>query len=139
MTDTRDHTQVQGTLRLSLDAIQRILFIEATGPFESDFGEKYHAQILPLRDALKPISWGSLALLKGGESLLNDSIRSFLIASIKDARQLGLKVTALVLEPGSSDEVVQWWHSVYQETGLRYQIFEDRQQALSFLTLNIQP
>lgn len=133
----QDDTTMQGELRLSLDASQRILFIEAQGPFGSDFGQRYHAQILPLRDALKPLAWGSLAILKGGESLMTESIRAFLIASIKDARQLGLRVTALVLEPDSGDEIVQWWHGVYRDTGVSYQIFEDRYKALSYLTLSL--
>lgn len=138
MSGSGNKTSPQGKLQLSLDAGLRILTIDATGPFDLDFREQYHAQILPLRNALKPIAWGSLAILHGGESLKDEKVRTFLIGSIKDARQLGLRVTALVLEPGSNDKLIAWWHDLYQQTGLRYGIFTDKHQAMSFLTINLQ-
>lgn len=138
MTEDRERPLPQGKLQLSLDAGLRILTIDATGPFGIDFSEQYHAQILPLRNALKPIAWGSLAILRGGESLMDEKIRTFLVGSIKDARHLGLKVTALVLEPDASDRLIAWWDALYKETGLRFGVFTDKHEAMSFLTINLQ-
>lgn len=123
-----------GKLELSLDASLRILFINATGPFGDDFAERYHVQIAPLRTALQPIAWGSLATVVAGESLASDGVRDFLISSIRDAKSLGLKVTALVLEKDAPPTYVQWWESLYQQTGLRFRLFTDRREAISFLT-----
>ena len=123
-----------GKLELSLDASLRILFINATGPFGYDFAERYHAQIGPLRSALQPIAWGSLATVVAGESLASDGVRDFLISSIREAKSMGLKVTALVLEKDAPPAYVQWWESLYQQTGLRSRLFTDRREAISFLT-----
>lgn len=128
----------QGQLLLSLDATDRVLFIEATGPFDEAFAQDYQKQILPFREALQPISWGSLATLKGGENLLTAETREFLVQSIKGARQLGLEVTALVLEKDTSKQEEQYWHELYQATGLKYGLFTDKHTALSFLTLSLQ-
>lgn len=133
MQDSTNSETPTGKLELSLDVSLRILFINATGPFGADFAERYHAQIAPLRSALQPIAWGSLATVVAGESLANDEVRNFLISSIKDAKSLGLKVTALVLEQDAPQGYVQWWDSVYQQTGLRYRLFYKRQEAISFL------
>lgn len=128
----------QGKLTLSLNATDRILFIDATGPFDREFTEEYARQITPFRQALQPIAWGSLATLKGGENLLTEESRSFLVDSIKGARLLGLKVTALVLEEMISEREHVYWQNLYEETGLEYAIFNDKPSAQSFLTLSLQ-
>lgn len=128
----------EGKVILSLNATDRILFIDATGPFDEVFAQEYVRQIMPFREALKPIAWGSLATLKGGENLLTPQTRDFLITSIKGARQLGLVVTSLVLEKDASEKEKAFWHKLYTETGLSYGLFEDKHLAMSFLTLELQ-
>lgn len=124
----------EGKVVLSLNATDRVLFIDATGPFDDAFAQEYQKQIVPFREALKPIAWGSLATLKGGENLLTSETREFLVQSIKGARQLGLVVTALVLESEASAQEEEYWHNLYQDTGLKYGLFRDKHSALSFLT-----
>ena len=127
-----------GKVVLSLNATDRVLFIDATGPFDEAFAQEYQKQIVPFREALQPIAWGSLVTLKGGENLLTVEAREFLVQSIKGARQLGLVVTALVLESETSGQEEQYWHELYQATGLKYGLFKDKHTALSFLTLSLQ-
>lgn len=78
--NTKDQS---GKVILSLNATDRILFIDATGPFDDAFAHDYIRQITPLREALQPIAWGSLVELKGGENLLTDDSRNFLMGSLR--------------------------------------------------------
>lgn len=131
-------TSQGGKVTLSLNATERVLFIDATGPFDEAFAQEYIRQITPFRQALQPIAWGSLATLKGGENLLTEQTREFLVSSIKGARQLGLVVTALVLEKDASEKEETYWHKLYAETGLSYGLFKDKHLAMSFLSLELQ-
>lgn len=127
----------KGKLTLSLNAAERILFIEASGPFNLDFAKDYEQQIMPLREALKPIAWTSLARIYGDESRLTPDSREMLVASIKTARQLGLRATALVLDRNVSEGYLAFWEDLYQESGLPFKVCHDKSDALTFLTLEI--
>ena len=127
------------TLKLSLNATQRILYIEATGPFDAEFGKEYERQIVPLRQALVPIGWASLAKIKAplGDLTISAESKSFLQNSIKQARLMGLKVTSIVLDKNVSDAEIASWRSLYEEVAIPFGIFSSESEAETFLTLTL--
>ncbi len=125
-----------GSLRLALSATERILVIEAHGPFDDWFAVEYEKQIMPFRVALESSPWASLAIIKGTEKVLDQKMRDYLVNSIAQARGLGLVVTALVID-AKTQKQLDYWHKLYRETGLRYQLFTNKDEAHAWLLLQL--
>ncbi|MBE1301745.1 MAG: hypothetical protein GJ680_17795 [Alteromonadaceae bacterium] len=130
-------SQTSGKLQLSLNVTERILVIEASSPFDSNFAEEYQRQLIPLRNALVDKAWASMAVISGDNVILAPEIRQFLVAAISQARNLGLCATCLILPENCSEEAKVFWHQLYEEAGVEYQLVSNRDDAFVWLTLRL--
>lgn len=130
-------SQTSGKLQLSLNVTERILVIEASSPFDSNFAEEYQRQLVPLRNALVDKAWASMAVITGEELILSTEVRQFLGAAISQARNLGLCATSLILPESCSNKDKAFWHELYRETGVEYKLLSSRDDAFVWLTLRM--
>lgn len=113
------------------------MVIEASCPLDSFFAKEYQRQLTPFRNALVGKAWASMAVISGDNVILAPEIRQFLVAATSQARNLGLSATCLVLPENCSEEAKLFWHQLYEETGVEYQLVSNRDDAFVWLTLRL--
>lgn len=129
---------MSGRVSVTLSDEHPILFLDGEGPFNEEFLLSYGQHIQQYREQIAKLGiWGSLASIQG-EALLSPVTRTLMIANIRAAVESGLVATALCLPKGCSGLSRQFWDEVYQESGILYHLFSDREEGLQWLLATLQ-
>ncbi|MDM7859598.1 hypothetical protein QTP81_03125 [Alteromonas sp. ASW11-36] len=113
------------------------LIIEGTGPANIEAVQIYQERAQRFRDMLKEAPWASLVLLRG-EPLLPPEAKRMLIEIIRYASTQNLVATGVVLQDLPHVKTIRhFWTSIYDETTLPYQFFDNEEQARAWLYAQI--
>lgn len=123
---------IHGDLHLSIEG--QLLVIEGEGPANLEMVLQYQRKVQAYRDSIMHKPWASLVLLSG-TPLVPPEAKVLLTEIIRQAQQMHLAATAVVLIDVEYALIVRkFWQSIYEETGVTYQFFEDERDARDWLS-----
>ncbi|GAA0858921.1 hypothetical protein GCM10009114_30360 [Aliiglaciecola litoralis] len=111
----------------------QVLVIEGEGPATLDLVMTYQKNVQSYREQILPSPWVSLVLLRGTPLVTSESI-DILTETIKQAKSMQLKATAVVLVDIQYAEIVQlFWQTIFDSAGIKYRFFESEKGAREWL------
>ncbi|WJG10338.1 hypothetical protein [Aliiglaciecola sp. LCG003] len=126
---------VHGNLKLSTQ--DQILVIEGHGPANLEMVLLYQKEVMAYRQKIMHSPWASIVLLSG-EPLVPPEAKLIFVETIKQAKIMGLKATAVVLiDVEYISTVKQFWSEIYTQSDISHGFFESEQEALSWLNTKL--
>ena len=117
----------------TIRTIDRVLFVDATGPFNEAVINRYQRELIASVEALSPEPWGMILTLHN-ESLFTPETEAELIKVIQWRMAFGMtKVGLLTTHIASSDEVKAQMTRMYVAAGVVHAFFDDSNDALDWL------
>lgn len=120
-----------GNLQLSVEG--PLLIIKGYGPANLEMVQEYQRQVIGFREQIMHAPWASLVLLSG-TPLMSPEAKSVLMQTIKQAKVMHLRATAIVLVDVEFAEIVEhFWQDIYQDLGVNYGFFATDAEARLWL------
>lgn len=117
-----------------LEQRNRILLIDAIGPFNEEIVEKFQKEVKSWEDALSQSPWGSLVIYRGN-SIFTPDAEELLINATKARMEKGMIANAsVILESTHADLQQMQLRRVYAACQLPFFVFSDINTAESWLT-----
>ena len=116
-----------------ISAEERILIVEATGPWNIEMMNLYFQQCEPLKKAFPSDGWGVLLIAKGEPFILEEAVPASIENIIND-KQAGRRATAIIIEPNYGYHLSKsLFTRMYERASESYRFFEHRGSALAWL------
>lgn len=123
--------------RISFSVEERILYIHGEGPVNNEFFEHYKSHVQPFREQLENKPWASVIRLSG-VPLFPPQGRQHILEIICTAKNQNLAATAVVIDSKEyRQSVKQFWHSIYTESVITHQFFDNTEDAVAWLKLQL--
>lgn len=123
--------------KLNLTVEKDLLIINGEGPGNLEVVLQYQRDVQQYRDQLNHAPWASLVRL-AGVPLLPPEAKGLLIDTIRYASTQNLVATAIVfVDVEYADVIKKFWTSIYQQTPLPYQFFDNSDDARLWLEARI--
>jgi hypothetical protein len=95
--------------------------------------KEYQRQVIGFRKQIMHAPWANLVLLSG-TLLMSPEAKLVLMQTIKQAKVMHLRATAIVLIDVEFAEMVEhFWKDIYQDLGVNYGFFATDAEALLWL------
>lgn len=128
--------EAHGEVTFSLNG--KIMELEGTGPWNLEQMQQSGDAAAPILKQLLDSPWAVLATFHG-EAFYTEDAAKQLVGWIKKEKQRGRVATALILTHASVPDIAKWHLSqIYLQAGESLQIFDNRSQALSWLSQQLQ-
>ncbi len=117
----------------SIELINRVLFVDATGPFNEDAVKNYSTDLKVFTEKLAPEPWALCAVFRN-ESLFTPEAEDQLTAVTEWRKEMGMKAVAIIFNEIKGLNILKaQMERIYRRADVPYSFFYDNAEAFSWL------
>ncbi len=117
----------------SIELHGNVIRVEGSGIITESILRQYHQHVKQVVDNLNGQPWGFLGFA-GGVGVMTPEAETYLVASIKFRKSLGMCACAMITSDATIPELVRnQFERVYEEAEIAYQFCQDERTAIEWL------